>query len=75
MTLIGFGFGIGKVHHYLETAFPDMNLNPVKHTRFFGVAFILFGVFCPIGAGLQHWKALKGIKRLEFKYVPTWPLT
>ena len=75
LTLIGFGFGVGKVHQYLQTGFPDMNLDPVKHTRLFGGAFMLLGAFCLIGAGLQHWQALKRIKRLEFKYFPTWPLT
>lgn len=75
LTLIGFGFGVGKVHQYIQTAFPDINLDPVKHTRLFGAAFMLLGAFSLIGAGIQHWQTLRRIKRMEFKYVRTWPLT
>jgi putative membrane protein len=75
LALIGFGFGVGKASQYMETAFPDINLNPIKGTRLFGGAFMLLGAFCLIGAGIQHWQALRRLKRSEFRYVQTWPLT
>ena len=75
LALIGFGFGLGKVHHYMETAFPDINLDAVGSTRYFGGAFMVLGTFCLIVAGLQYWRTLKQIKQRHFKYRPPWPLT
>ena len=75
LALIGFGFGLGKVHSYMEAAFPDIDLNPVANIRLYGGAFMALGAFCLIGAGIQHWQALRKIKRLDFTYDPPWPLT
>ena len=72
---VGAFFKLSKVHRYRVTAFPDMNPDPVKHTRLFGGAFIILGAFCLIGAGLQHWRALKRINRLDLRYILPWPLT
>ena len=75
LTLIGFGFGVGKVDQYMKTAFPDINLDSIRSTRLFGGAFMLLGAFCLIGAGIQHWQALRRLKGSDFKYVQPWPLT
>ena len=75
LALIGFGFGVGRVHHYMEIAFPGKNLDAVRNTRLYGGAFLLLGAFCLVGAAIQHWQVLKRIEQREFKYSHGWPFS
>ena len=74
LTLIGFGFGVNKVFHYLEIANPTDIINQTYSARIFGGTFIALGTFALIGAVLDHWRVLKAIKRPAYKYKPNWPL-
>ncbi len=75
LTLIGFGFGISKVFHYIEIARPAEVINQIYSARIFGGAFIALGTLALIGAVFDHWRVLKAIKKSGYTYMPQWPLT
>ncbi len=44
LSLISFGFGIGKFYDYLETAELEKSLDPLRSTQWIGGALISLGV-------------------------------
>jgi putative membrane protein len=75
LTLVGFGFGIGKIHHFLGPATPEEAHRLILSSKAFGGAFIALGTFGLLAAAVQHWHTLKRIKREEYVYAAPWPLT
>jgi putative membrane protein len=75
LSLIAFGFSIGKIYDYLEKANPERVLDPINSARIFGEAFIALGVFGLIAAIVQHRSIVKRIKHGEFVYTEHLPLT
>ena len=74
LSLIAFGFSIGKIYDYLEKVNPDRVLDPLDTSRIFGEAFITLGVFGLIAAIVQYRRILKQIERGEFVYTEPFPL-
>ncbi len=74
LSLIAFGFSIGKIYDYLEKANPERVLDPLNSARIFGEAFIALGVFGLIAAIVQHRSIVKRIKNGEFVYTEHLPL-
>jgi putative membrane protein len=74
LSLIAFGFSIGKIYDYLEKANPERVLDPINSARIFGEAFIALGVFGLIAAIVQHRSIVKRIKNGEFVYTEHLPL-
>lgn len=75
LSLIAFGFSIGKITEYLEKINPERVLDPINSARIFGEAFIALGVFGLIAAIIQHRRIVKQIKDGEFVYTEHLPLT
>jgi uncharacterized membrane protein YidH (DUF202 family) len=74
LSLISFGFGIGKFYNYLETAELDKSLDPLHSTQLIGGALIGLGVLGLFAAVVQHRRILKRIAQFEFVYVEPLPL-
>ena len=74
LSLIAFGFSIGKIYDYLERVNPGRVLDPLDSAQIFGEAFIALGVFGLIGAIFQYRRILKQIEMGEFVYTKPFPL-
>ena len=74
LSLIAFGFSIGKIYDYLERVNPDRVLDPLDSAQIFGEAFISLGVFGLIAAIVQYRRILKQIESGEFVYTKPFPL-
>ena len=74
LSLIGFGFGIGKFYDYLQTAGLHQSLDPIQSTRIFGGSFILLGVIGLLAAVIQHYRLLQRLERPAYAYEPPMPL-
>lgn len=74
LSLIGFGFGIGKFYDYLQSADLHHTLDPIQSTRIFGGSFIILGVVGLAAAVIQHTRLLKRLERPEYLYRPPLPL-
>ena len=75
ISLIAFGFSIGKLAEYLKKANPEHVLDPIDSARIFGEAFIALGIFGLIAAIVQYRGILKKIKQREYVYTEPLPLT
>ena len=75
LSLIAFGFSIGKIAEYLQRANPERVLDPIDSAWIFGEAFIALGIFGLIAAIVQHRRILKNIKQGEYVYTEPLPLT
>ena len=74
LSLIAFGFSIGKIYDYLEKVNPGRVLDPLDSAQIFGEAFIGLGVFSLIAAIVQYRRILKQIERREYIYTQPLPL-
>ena len=74
LSLIAFGFSIGKISEYLQKINPERVLDPIDSARIFGEAFIALGVFGLIAAIIQHRRIVRQIKTGEFVYTERMPL-
>ena len=74
LTLIGFGFGFGKFHAYLQTAGLREKIDPIHSTLIFALSFIAIAVLGLFAAILQHWRVLRRLEGGHFVYAPSWPL-
>ena len=74
LSLIAFGFSIGKIFEYLQKINAERVLDPIDSARIFGEAFIALGVFGLIAAIVQHRRIVKRIKHGEFVYTEHLPL-
>ncbi len=75
LSLIAFGFSIGKIAEYLKRANPERVLDPIDSARIFGEAFIALGIFGLIAAIIQNRRILRRIEKGEFVYTEPLPLT
>lgn len=74
LSLIGFGFGIGKFYDYMQTAGIQRELDPIRSTLIFGASFIVLGVLGLAAAVIQHARLLRRLDKVEYVYAPPLPL-
>src|ERR1700712_3753581 len=68
LSLIGFGFGIGKLTGYLDAAGIPTPRAPIHSSLVFGSSFIVVGIFGLLAAIVQHARILKRLAQPEFVY-------
>jgi putative membrane protein len=68
LSLIGFGFGIGKLAAYLDAAGLHPARDPAHTSLIFGTSFILVGILGLMAAIVQHARVLKRLSQPDFAY-------
>jgi putative membrane protein len=68
LSLIGFGFGIGKLASYMDAAGFHTSLNPAHSSLIFGASFIVLGLLGLLAAVVQHARILNRLSRPDFAY-------
>lgn len=68
LSLIGFGFGIGKISSYLGVAGMQSARDPLHTTMIFGTCFIVVGILGLLAAIVQHARVMKRLSRPNFAY-------
>ena len=68
LSLIGFGFGIGKLAAYLDAAGLRPAHDPAHTSLIFGTSFILVGILGLMAAIVQHARVLKRLSQPDFAY-------
>jgi putative membrane protein len=74
LSLIGFGFGIGKLHAYLEQSVQPPSLVPIRSSLIFGESFIFLGMIGLLAAVVQHVRILNRLARPDFAYTAMRPI-
>jgi len=74
LSLIGFGFGIGKLHAYLEQSGQPPSLDPIRSSLIFGESFIFLGMIGLLAAVVQHVRILNRLARPDFAYTAMRPI-
>ena len=67
LSLIGFGFGIGKLAAYLNVDGLHKSVSP-HSSLIFGGSLILLGIFGLLAATIQHARILKRLSQQDFAY-------
>ncbi|MBV8884805.1 MAG: DUF202 domain-containing protein [Chroococcidiopsidaceae cyanobacterium CP_BM_RX_35] len=71
LSLISFGFGIDSIVSAIRSFQATENINPVRFSRIFGLAFIALGVYAMIVAAIEHRRELRQIQRnADYFYDP-----
>jgi uncharacterized membrane protein YidH (DUF202 family) len=68
LSLIGFGFGIGKVYEYLKAAGLHDSVDPIRSTLIFGSSFIILGMLALVAAVVQHTRILQRLEAPDYAY-------
>ena len=68
LSLIGFGFGIGKLASYLNAAGLHTSADPAHTTLTFGASFIVVGLLGLSAAVVQHARILSRLSQPDFAY-------
>jgi putative membrane protein len=68
LSLIGFGFGIGKLDAYLHGAGLHTRFDVPHSSLIFGASFIVVGILGLLAAVVQHARILKRLSRPDFAY-------
>ena len=68
LSLIGFGFGIGKLDAYLQGAGLHTRFDLPHSTLIFGASFIVVEILGLLAAIVQHSRVLKRLSRPDFAY-------
>jgi putative membrane protein len=68
LSLIGFGFGIGKLAAYMDAAGLRTRLDVPHSSLIFGASFIVVGILGLLAAIVQHARILKRLSRPDFAY-------
>jgi putative membrane protein len=68
LSLIGFGFGIGKLSAYLDAAGVHTSRDPAHTSLVFGSSFIVVGIFGLLCAIVQHARIMSRLSRPDFAY-------
>jgi putative membrane protein len=63
LSLISFGFGIDSIVTAIRNFQPTEDINPVRFSRIFGLAFIALGIYAMIVAAIEHHQELQHIQR------------
>ncbi len=74
LSLIGFGFGIGKLSAFTDAAGLHMKADPAHSTLVFGVSFILVGILGLLSAVVQHARIMARLSRPDFSYEAMRPI-
>ncbi|MGA7877259.1 MAG: DUF202 domain-containing protein [Desulfoferrobacter sp.] len=72
LSLIGFGFGIGRALEYLQKV--GREADPLYTAQVFGGGFILLGVLGLFAAILQHMRTEKRLRKSGYPRIEPWPL-
>ena len=68
LSLIGFGFGIGKLDAYLKASGLHTRFDLPHSSLIFGASFIVVGIFGLLAAIVQHVRVLNRLSRPDFAY-------
>jgi putative membrane protein len=68
LSLIGFGFGIGKLAAYMDAAGLHTRFDVPHSSLIFGASFIVVGILGLLAAIVQHTHILKRLSRPDFAY-------
>ncbi len=68
LSLIGFGFGIGKLDAYLQGAGLHTRFDLPHSSLVFGASFIVLGIIGLLAAIVQHARVLKRLSQPNFAY-------
>jgi inner membrane protein YidH len=68
LSLIGFGFGIGKVYDYLKSAGVHDSVDPIRSTLLVGSSFMGLGMLALVAAVLQHVRILQRLEAPDYAY-------
>jgi putative membrane protein len=75
LSLIGFGFGISKIHDSLEAMGIHRPQDPIRSTLLVGGSFILVGMLALLAAIIQHGRILKRLDHPDFAYIAMRPIS
>lgn len=75
LSLISFGFGVGKVFDLLDTAYPEKHLDPLHASLLVAISLVILGMLSLLGAIIQYWQMLKRLEREAFTYKSSRALT
>jgi len=75
LALIGFGFGLSKIHASLEAMGLHGLSDPVRSTLLVGGSFILLGLLALLAAVIQHLRILKRLEQPDFAYIAMRPIS
>jgi putative membrane protein len=68
LSLIGFGFGIGKLDTFLAASGIHSQLNPIRASLIFGESFIVLGILSVLAAVVQHIRIMNRLAQPNFAY-------
>ena len=74
LSLIGFGFGIGKLEDYLAAAGLHTRFNLPHSSLIFGASFIVLGILGLLAAIVQYARVMKRLSRPDFAYYAMRPI-
>jgi putative membrane protein len=74
LSLIGFGFGIGKLEAYLAGAGLHTRFDLPHSALIFGASFIVLGILGLLAAIVQYARVLKRLSRPDFAYYAMRPI-
>ena len=75
LSLIGFGFGIGKAYEYLKSAGLRDPADPIRNTLIFGTTFISLGMLTLLAAVIQHTRILQRLEAPDYASSAMHPIT
>ncbi len=75
LSLISFGFGIGKAFDLLSAALPAKQFDPVHGSLVVAISFITLGMLGLLGAIIQYRQMLKRLEQDAFTYQAPQALT
>lgn len=68
LSLISFGFGIGKAFTLLDAAFPEKHLDPLRVSLVVALSLVILGMLGLLGAIIQYGQTLKRLEQGVFTY-------
>jgi putative membrane protein len=75
LSLIAFGFGIGKAYEYLKSVGMHDSVDPIRSTLIFGSSFMGLGMLALIAAIIQHTRILQRLEAPDYAYNAMRPIT
>ena len=75
LSLIGFGFGISKIHASLQAMGVQRPSDSIHSTLLVGGSFILVGMLALLAAVIQHVRILRRLELPDFAYTAMRPIS